>query len=143
MFLRMGSSGTGRHGIPGVIAMARSEYIRRICELTQSGVTTPDADAVILAEARAAFGVVAEGERINLSLWSERLSVPRPVLEALVLSILHASKEGPPTPAHRAAPAVAIPAQAHGRAHAPVTPPITPPPRATRRPRLPDGPLSS
>jgi hypothetical protein len=87
------------------------------------GVAHDAADAVILAEARANGGALAEGESINLSFWSDRFGIPRAVLEALALSIgrSHRTASAPPAVAARSDSDEAID-------------PITPAPLATRRP---------
>jgi len=116
-------------GMPGVIAAARGRYCRRILELEHQGIRAEAADALILEEARAAGGVLAPGEIINLSFWSERLGMQRAVLEALVLQVRHAE------PVAFEPPAAPEPPVVDGPPDSPVV--GTPAPVATRNPRFP------
>ena len=109
----------------GVLALARGRYVRRLGELEAEGTTGEAADAIVLAEARAAGGEPREGETINLSMWSERLAMPRDVLEALALAITR--EQSAPAPS---APPLA-PASPPREASLPA---MTPPPVATRNP---------
>ena len=113
----------------GVLALARGRYLRRLAELEAEGTRDDAANAVILAESRAADGALHEGESINLSMWSERLAMPRDVLEALVLAITHAEP--------RDAPDVQVPAPP-SPPQDPALPLMTPVPVATRNPPVAD-----
>ena len=126
--------GIGGVGIPGVIGAALREYTRRRRDLELVGMSRDEADARILSEARASAGVLAVGERIDLSAWSERLGVPQAVLEALVLSIQHAEPRPPasvpPVPSAPPAPEIAYVEDPS------LTEPMTPAPMAMRWPRF-------
>jgi len=117
-----------RPAMRGTLALAIERYATRVRELAAEGVTGESANAVVLREARAAGGVLREGETINLSMWSERLAMPRDVLEALALAI-RATEEGEPEPATPIAIASAPEAS---------FPAMTPAPVATRNPPVDD-----
>jgi hypothetical protein len=112
-----------RVGVPGLVGAAVGEYRRQRAEVEKRKVSEAEADDVILAEARARGGVAREGERIDLSYWSERMAIRRDVLEALVLAIQHANAKPP---------AAELPIAAPPEERADV--PMTPPPPATRHP---------
>lgn len=123
------ASTSSRHGVPGILALARTRYETRRGELLESSVDASQVDARILDEARADGGTPNADERINLSLWSERFTIPRAVLEALVLSIHR--HEAPEPPPRVIAMPVAMPMSEEEDDE-----PITPPPAALRHPRL-------
>ncbi|MGH7285344.1 MAG: hypothetical protein ACRELY_27805 [Polyangiaceae bacterium] len=115
------ASSSARYGVPGILALARTRYEARRAELLRSSAHASEIDARILDEARADGGTRAAGEHINLSLWSERFAIPRPVLEAIVLSIHRHEPRTPPPPV------IVMPPEEDDET-------ITPPPAALRHP---------
>jgi hypothetical protein len=111
-------------GVPEAILTAAVRYAEWREELTAAGLAEEAMHAAMLTRAEEQGGVIHPGEAINLSSWSKRMGIPRPVLEALVLAAHRASVVPPPP--------------------APVVPPVilddeeeaawTPPPRALRQP---------
>jgi len=73
-------------GVPEPVIAAADRYARWYELLTQRGLSHAEARALILEKAEAEGGVVGPDETINLSLWSHRMGIPRPILEALVLA---------------------------------------------------------
>ncbi len=118
-------------GMPGPIAIALADYARRCQDLERMGLTRAHAEAEILLESRELGGVPEPGETINLTLWSRRLHIPRPVLEALVLLEYHSRPA--PVPVTQPSPGQS---SARGRREVPTSSaPGTPAPRATRHPK--------
>jgi hypothetical protein len=120
-------------GVPGPIAAALQRYAARSADLERLGVAGADADALILEEVRATGGVPAEGDEINLTLWSERLDIRRDLLEALVLLAIHdhrsRRRDEARASAAAAEPIADLPAPASWEA-------MTPAPVAMRHPRV-------
>ena len=116
-------STSSSYGVPGILALARSRYHTRRAELLGAGIDAAKVDGLIVDEARRDGGTLAEGEHVNLSLWSERFGIARPVIEALVLS-LHRHEPAPPPARHD--PIVTVDDLDDA--------PITPPPAAVRCP---------
>jgi hypothetical protein len=75
----------GNFGVPEPILTACGRYASWRELFRRQGLSQGEADALILEKAEEAGGVALADETINLTLWSQRMRVPRPVLEALVL----------------------------------------------------------
>jgi len=73
-------------GVPEPIHAAAWRYWTAREERARQGLSEVAANMLILEEAEAEGGVARPDETVNLSMWSERLSIPRPILEALVLA---------------------------------------------------------
>jgi hypothetical protein len=73
-------------GVPGAIRAAAVRYWAAFEEHARRGRSKEVAHERILEEAEAEGGVARPSETINLTLWSESLGIPRPILEALVLA---------------------------------------------------------
>ena len=73
-------------GVPEPIIAAAWRYWTACDEHARQGLSKVAAHMLIFEKAEAEGGVARPSETINLSMWSERLGIPRPILEALVLA---------------------------------------------------------
>jgi hypothetical protein len=120
-------------GVPAPVLAAALRYERWRDELEAGGLSRGEANERILLRSEAEGGTAGADETINLTLWSERTRIPRPILEALVLSELHARRRLP-------APVVRLPVVVVETAD---SEPWTPAPPAMRFPGPPPSSSSS